>query len=1507
MKYYGGEYFIQNPIEDFCEKYSVVAIDVINDVTDPKMGLPNLSSQCSTCGAYEIKNCEGHFGAIKLPLDLFHPYFISETVQILNKVCPGCRSIKDLQTKVRYLTPCADYSTNWYPKMKFKVASRELFGKNASAIIVEVNERLPKKFCNKNLDEVLPGDYWDFIQKDPQQEETCFKSNRRTLSPSQVYYLLKDVDLEFIRKFVLRPESLFLTCIPVTPNCNRVVETMHMASNGQKLSFDERTKAYKRLVDFKRHATELGFRAGDCLNASKLRTERLSTINSDSSKTGLKWIKDVVLGKRTDYSFRMTLVGDPRIKLCEIGIPHEISERLLVSEYLNSRNWEELNICCNSHLLEKGEFFVRRKGKLVCVQRMDEMEIGDTIYRPLNDGDVVLINRPPSIHQHSLIALSVKVLPMNSVVSLNPLCCSPLRGDFDGDCLQCYIPQSVDSRVELRELVALDQQLFNGQNGRNLLSLSHDSLTAAYLVRGNDVFLNKPQIQQLGMMCSHHFPCPAILKAPTLGGPIWTGKQLFGMLLPLDFDFVFPMNGVRICKGEILSSSQESAWLQDTDGNIFCSLVSCYGGKALDILFSAQAVLLEWISMRGLSVSLSDVYLSSNSYSRRNMIEEVSFGLQEAMHAFHIKELLVDPRMEYLLRYGEYHENGKAFVVDHTCNSNKWSAGLSQVSIGAYREVFRDLQKLVYQYATKDNSMLAMVRAGSKGSLLKLVQQGLCLGLQHSSVPLSFKIPSQLSFATWNHNDVDAPGSSIPYAVVENSFLSGLNPLECFVHSLSSRDSSFGENADLPGSLTRKLMFYMRDLFIAYDGTVRNAYGNQLVQFSYGIPEVTSIENNKTCRLASGYDGFGGQPVGSLAACAISEAAYSALDQPMSTVEDSPLVKLKKVLVSGRRKATAGQTISLFLSKKLERWNYGSEYGAIQVKNHLERVFFSDVISYVMIVFCRQNCQTRISPWICHFHISEERMKRRGLNVQSIMDALLKKCSSTVDKQNVYLPSLHILSRDCCTADAENKSAAFCITVVVEIQKGSLMPLDTVRDLVMPSVLGTVIRGFSEFEKVEIMWNDLPRAIKSRTSSPGELYLRVSMSKDCKRVNFWSILQNACLPIMDLIDWERSYPDNIYDISRAYGIDAAWMHFLRNLKSATSDIGKSVLQDHLLLVADRLSVTGEFFGLNAKGITLDQTSTSSPFIQACFANPGPCFIKAAKVDAPDNLVGTLDAVAWGKKVPIGTGGNFDILYSGKGYKVEKPVDICNILCSQSSSRGDDVRMGAPNAYKNICNKWGVKSVYACDFPLPEGHGISECMPKSVRSSPSGNDILDMCSTLQNILNKYPINHCLSEADKSFLINALLYHPQGNAKMGTGPLDIKVGYHPRHKNSRCFIVVRTDGTVEDFSYRKCVIGAAQKNSPQLAKLLQTRFRNGNGAFPGFCAHMEILENRNSWLCQIGRRSQTSGTNKIFSRGIFRSIIDQKREKEVQKQSILCDNGNCEVYHPNLSAVVTSNIL
>ncbi|CAB4279805.1 unnamed protein product [Prunus armeniaca] len=400
----------------------------------------------------------------------------------------------------------------------------------------------------------------------------------------------------------------------------------------------------------------------------------------------------------------------------------------------------------------------------------------------------------------------------------------------------------------------------------------------------------------------------------------------------------------------------------------------------------------------------------------------------------------------------------------------------------------------------------------------------------------------------------------------------------------TSRDSSFSGNADLPGTLTRKLMFLMRDLYTAYDGTVRNAYGNQLVQFSYDIDmDKSDSTSTSYAKSTTACDGIGGQPVGSLSACALSEAAYSALDQPVSLLETSPLLNLKNILECGSKKSSAKQNyVSIFIPRSLE--DGGME---IVRKRRLK------VHSVVDFPLCKvQFSQTRI-----------------------------KSCSSQFADY-----------KQTCNGDDDT----FCITVTMpENSKNSSEQLDIARDLVIPFLLGTVVKGFLEVKKVDILWNDHPRESKKIHGSSGELYLRVSMSGKTGRRRLWSMLMDNCLQIMNLIDWSRSHPDNVHDYCIAYGIDAGWKYFLNS--------------------------------------------------------PGACFIKAAKGGVVDELHGSVEALAWGNTPPSGTGRQFDILYSKEGLNLSKPLNPYDLLGSQISSSSKNA-FETSKAWNNTLDKCDVTSI-----------------------------------------------------------------------------------------------------------------------------------------------------------------------------------------------------------------------
>ena len=97
---------------------------------------------------------------------------------------------------------------DWYPPMKFKISSKDLFRK--SAIMVEVSENSLMK-VRKRGRQALPADYWDFIPKDQQQEEGLMRPGRRVLSHAQVAcsFLIHSFKL-YLNIYLLSPKYLLV-------------------------------------------------------------------------------------------------------------------------------------------------------------------------------------------------------------------------------------------------------------------------------------------------------------------------------------------------------------------------------------------------------------------------------------------------------------------------------------------------------------------------------------------------------------------------------------------------------------------------------------------------------------------------------------------------------------------------------------------------------------------------------------------------------------------------------------------------------------------------------------------------------------------------------------------------------------------------------------------------------------------------------------------------------------------------------------------------------------------------------------------------------------------------------------------------------------------------------------------------------------------------------------------------------------------------------------------------
>eukprot|EP00741_Cyanophora_paradoxa_P024409 tig00022075_g23568.t1 len=244
-------------------------------------------------------------------------------------------------------------------------------------------------------------------------------------------------------------------------------------------------------------------------------------------------------GKRVDFSGRTVISPDPNLRIDEVGVPIHIAKIMTYPERANQYNMRELRrLIVNGPDVHPGANFIEfpdgGKRMLRYGDRRkvaNDLKVGDIVERHIRDGDIVLFNRQPSLHKLSIMCHRARVMPWRTL-RFNECVCTPYNADFDGDEMNLHVPQTEEARAEALALMSTVENLSTPRSGEPLIAATQDFLTAAFLMTRKNCFMDRAQFCQactfLADGMEHiDLPPPALLKPVEL----WTGKQLFGVLL----------------------------------------------------------------------------------------------------------------------------------------------------------------------------------------------------------------------------------------------------------------------------------------------------------------------------------------------------------------------------------------------------------------------------------------------------------------------------------------------------------------------------------------------------------------------------------------------------------------------------------------------------------------------------------------------------------------------------------------------------------------------------------------------------------------------------------------------------------------------------------------------------------------------------------------------------------------------------------------------------------------
>ncbi len=527
-------------------------------------------------------------------------------------------------------------------------------------------------------------------------------------------------------------------------------------------------------------------------------------------------------GKRVNFSARTVISPNPDIDIDEVGVPEEIAKELTITVNVTERNLKPIKATVRRGRKHPGANYVRRPdGKKVKVTEInyealaDEVDIGWAVERHIRDGDIVLFNRQPSLHRMSIMAHYVRVMP-GKTFRLNPAVCPPYNADYDGDEMNLHVLQTEEARAEAKILMAVPQNIISPRFGRPIIGGIHDYVTGLFLLtRGEKKFEREEVLGVLRNIDIDDLGEPAgTFKSPSgidIEVPYWTGKQIFGMILPkgLNLQFRGKIDDVIIREGELVSGVIDEMAIGSFKGRIIDRIFRQYGEEeAKRFIKDVSRLAINYILQAGFSFGISDedIPREGKEQIREEAVHEAEKKVDELIRAYEAEELEALP--------------GRA--LEETLEL------LIMQELGRARD---DAGDIAEKYLGIENAGVLMAKSGARGSILNLTQMAACVGQQSVR---GERIKRGYQGRTLPHFKPD-DRSANAHGFVRSSFKDGLSPTEYFFHAVGGREAlvDTAVRTSQSGYFQRRLINALQDLEVKNDGTVRETR-DTIVQLKYG-------------------------------------------------------------------------------------------------------------------------------------------------------------------------------------------------------------------------------------------------------------------------------------------------------------------------------------------------------------------------------------------------------------------------------------------------------------------------------------------------------------------------------------------------------------------------------------------------------------------------------------------------------------------------------------------------
>ncbi len=1222
------------------DTYDEDGAPITSGLMDGRLGTLEPRQRCKTCGNTAIR-CPGHFGHIELAVPIIHIEFTKIIHNLLSATCRNCGRVTLPEEQIE--------------KTRKRIQrTRKLLGEVPDSIYKKVLKDAKSKECSH----CGTPQFKIVFEKPTRFREEVAEGGSPQLTPSIVRERLEripDEDLELFgfHPATARPEWMVLQVLPVPPVYVRPSITLESGIRSEDdlthklvdiIRINQRLKEnmeagaptliiqdLSELLQY--HVTTYFNNEASGIPPARHRSGRALKTLSQRLKGKEGRFRSNLSGKRVDFSARTVISPDPNIDISDVGVPLDVAMKLSIPEKATDWNLKELQ-----EFIKNGPdnypgalYVVRPDGKRIRLEFVvdrekvaEAIEPGFIVERHLKNGDIAIFNRQPSLHRMSIMAHYVRVLPFKTF-RLHLCVCPPYNADFDGDEMNLHIPQSEEAQTEALVLMQVQDQILSPRFGGPIIGAIRDFITSAYLLTKKSTLLTKEEVCRLLRAASFEGPLPKpAVKKPT---PMWTGKQIFSLFLPEDFNYSLkaticqscvkcdkencPHDAFVVIKNGVLETGiidRRSIGAEQSE-SILHRIIKDYGARrGREFLNKICQLLKVFMSIRGFTYSFDELELSPKAQNR------IAKTLKK--HEENVQDLITAYRKGTLQRLPgqSLQDSFEIYVMNELAKARD------------------DSGKIADEDFTLENAGIIMTRTGARGSSLNIGQMTASVGQQSVRGKRIMRGYVQRALPHFE------PGDPSPKArgFVYSSYQSGLDPVEYFFHAMGGREGlvDTAVRTQQSGYMQRRLINALEHLRMEYDGTVRNSVGD-VVQFRYGEDGVdpAKSDHGKAVNVSRLVD----QVKITMAGGASAPEKY--IENKLKKVEDdlTPLLmdELKQELTKAKlnRKAV-NRTIELTLK-------------------HYKRALVEPGEA-VGTVAAQSIGEPGTQMTLRTFHYAGVREQNVTLGLPRLIEIVDARRVPSTPIMSIYLDKTHRKSKDKATEVARNiiyttvEDVAKAIyddpkneQIVVDFDSTLMdnrgVSTEELNDALQLSGCTTRIRGkkiYVKPKKPEDRKKILDKVVSHHVKgAPG--IKRVLVAEEQGE---WVIRTDGSnLPkVLEAngINPTRTISNHVHETAKTLGIEAARNLLVKEAIGVLEEQGLDVDVRHIMLVADIMSATGEVRQIGRHGIS---GAKSSVLARAAFEITVPNIVDAAIKGEADPLQGVTENVIVGQSIPIGTG------------------------------------------------------------------------------------------------------------------------------------------------------------------------------------------------------------------------------------------------------------------------------